>query len=481
MQKILNYIGGEFVEAASGKFIDNFDPSRGEVYSLIPDSDQQDVEKAVSAAEAAFPFWRDMPVAERTAILNKIADLVKRDLDKLAQAESRDNGKPVSLAKALDIPRCESNIRFFAAAALHTHSEAYMTDTTALNYTQHTPLGVVGVISPWNLPLYIFTWKVLPALAAGNCVVAKPSEITPMTAFLFSQLAHEAGLPPGVLNLVHGLGAKAGEALVLHKKVKAVSFTGSTLTGRRIANGVAGQFKKVSLEMGGKNANIIFADADLEKALDTSVRSSFLNQGQICLCGSRIFVERSVYEKFSEQLVERTKKLKIGDPLNKNTQHGALVSKPHLEKVLSYIETAKSEGGKILCGGKAPVLDAEFKNGYFLEPTLIEGLAYTAKTNQEEIFGPVATLIPFDTEEEVIKMANSTNYGLSASVWTNDLKRAHRVAGKIDSGVVWVNTWMLRDLRTPFGGMKESGVGREGGIESLKFFSETKNICIALK
>lgn len=481
MQKILNYIGGEFVEPASGKFLDNFDPSRGVPYSFVPDSDAVDVEKAVMAAEKAFPAWSETPVADRSAVLNKLADLIKRDFDEFAVAESRDNGKPVSLSKLLDIPRSEANIRYFAAAALQFHTEAYTTDHAALNYVDKSPLGTVGIISPWNLPLYLFTWKVLPALAAGNCVVAKPSEVTPMTAYMLSLRAKEAGLPPGVLNVVHGTGPKVGETLVLHKKVKAVSFTGSTATGRRIATSIAGEFKKVSLEMGGKNANIIFADADFDKALDTTLRSSFLNQGQICLCGSRIFVERSIYEKFRDQLVERAKKLKIGDPQARNTQHGALVSKPHFDKVVNCIEIAKAEGGKILCGGKAPSMEGELKNGYFLEPTLIENLDHMSKTNQEEIFGPVATLIPFDTEEQVIGMANSTKYGLSASVWTNDIKRGHRMGRKIESGVVWVNTWMLRDLRTPFGGMKESGFGREGGMEALNFFTETKNICISFK
>ena len=481
MQKILNYIGGEFVAPISGKFLDNFDPSRGAPYSLVPDSDAADVEKAVMAAEKAFPAWSETPVADRAAVLNKLADLIKRDFEEFAEAESRDNGKPISLAKMLDIPRSEANIRFFASAALQFHTEAYITDQAALNYVDKTPLGTVGIISPWNLPLYIFTWKVAPALAAGNCVVAKPSEITPMTAYMLSLRAKEAGLPPGVLNIVHGVGSKVGEPLVLHKKIKAISFTGSTATGRQIAKSIAGEFKKVSLEMGGKNANIIFADADFEKALETTVRSSFLNQGQICLCGSRIFVERSIYEKFRDQLVERAKKLKIGDPQVRSTQHGALVSKAHLDKVMGCVEIAKAEGGKILCGGKVPALEGELKNGYFLEPTLIENLDHLSKTNQEEIFGPVATLIPFDTEEQAIVMANSTKYGLSASIWTNDIKRGHRMARKIESGVVWVNTWLLRDLRTPFGGMKESGVGREGGMEALNFFTETKNICISFK
>lgn len=480
MIKILNFIGGEFVPSLNGRFLDNFDPARGEKYSLVPDSGSDDIEMAVSSAEKALTGWSQSPVAERAAILNRIADFIKRDAAALAEAESRDNGKPITLAKALDIPRSESNLRYFAAAMTQFHGESFVTDNQALNYTDHTPLGIVACISPWNLPLYLFTWKVAPALMAGNCVIAKPSEVTPMTAYLFSKLAAEAGLPAGVLNVVHGTGPNVGEPLVLHKKIKAVSFTGSTVVGRRIAAGIAPQFKKVSLELGGKNANVIFADADLEKAVDTTVRSSFLNQGQICLCGSRIFVEHSIYDVFKNKLVEKTRQLKIGDPLDKHTQQGALVSETQWKKVLNCLETAKSEGGKIICGGERPVLAAEFQKGYFLEPTLIENLSHLSRTNQEEIFGPVATLIPFSTEDEVIDMINSTTYGLSASVWTNDLKRGHRMARRIHTGVVWVNTWMLRDLRTPFGGMKESGVGREGGMEALKFFTETKNICVSL-
>ena len=481
MQKILNYIGGEFVVPLGGKFLENIDPSRGRAYSYVPDSGPADVEKAVMAAKKAFPAWSQTPVADRAALLLKLADLIHRDLDKLAAAESQDNGKPFSLAKNLDIPRSESNFRFFASAITQFHGDSFMSDNDALNYTDFSPLGVVGCISPWNLPLYLLSWKIAPALAAGNTVVAKPSEVTPMTAFLLCELAHEAGFPPGVLNMVHGLGPSVGEPLVNHLQVKAISFTGSTATGRRIAESTAASFKKISLEMGGKNANIIFADCDFEAAMMTTLRSSFANQGQICLCGSRIFIEKSIYEKFRDELVLRTKKLRVGDPKDSKTDQGALVSKIHWEKVKASLETAKKEGGKILCGGKVPILESELKDGYYMEPTLIEGIGPLGATNQEEIFGPVATLIPFSSEEEAIEMANSTKYGLSASVWTSDVKRAHRVSRKLHSGLVWVNTWMFRDLRTPFGGVKESGVGREGGAEALKFFSETKNICVALK
>ncbi len=481
MQKILNYIGGEFVAPLNGKFLENIDPSRGLAYSLVPDSSAADVEKAVQAAQQAFLGWSQTLVAERSSLILKLADLIHRDLDKLASAESRDNGKPLSLAKNLDIPRSEANFRFFASAILQFHGETFLSDDVALNYTEASPLGVVACISPWNLPLYLLSWKIAPALAAGNTVVAKPSEVTPMTAFLLCELFHEAGFPPGVFNMVQGCGPEVGEPLVNHPKVKAISFTGSTMTGRRIAQSTAAQFKKVSLEMGGKNANIIFADADFENAMTTTLRSSFSNQGQICLCGSRIFIEQSIYEKFRDELVLRTKKLRCGDPQQATTDQGALVSQLHWEKVKACLQTAQKEGGRILCGGKPPALEGEFSHGYFMEPTLIEGISHLGVTNQEEIFGPVATLIPFSTEEEVIEMANSTRYGLSASLWTSDVKRAHRVASKLESGLVWVNTWMFRDLRTPFGGVKESGVGREGGTDALKFFTETKNICIALK
>lgn len=481
MQKILNFIGGEFRAPLAGKYLENIEPATGAPYSLVPHSDLQDVEMAVQAAAKAFPSWSQTSVAERSALLHRLADLLKRDLEQFAAAESRDNGKPAALARSLDIPRSESNFRFFASAITQFHGETFASDQTALNYTEHSPLGVVGCISPWNLPLYLLTWKIAPALAAGNTVVAKPSEVTPMTAFLLCELVKEAGFPPGVLNIVHGLGPDVGEPLVTHPLVKAVSFTGSTTTGRRIAESVSGQFKKLSLEMGGKNANLIFADANLEKALATTLRSTFLNQGQICLCGSRILIDQKIYAQFRDQLVEKTRRLKVGNPATHDTDQGALVSKIHFEKVKACIDTAKAEGGKILCGGKTPTLEGALTNGYFLEPTLIEGLGAEAKTNQEEIFGPVATLIPFETEEEAVAIANSTRYGLSASVWTQDLQRAHRVASKIEAGLVWVNTWMMRDLRTPFGGVKESGIGREGGMEALHFFTETKNICIALK
>jgi aminomuconate-semialdehyde/2-hydroxymuconate-6-semialdehyde dehydrogenase len=411
----------------------------------------------------------------------KIASIIERDMKIFVEAESKDNGKSVHTAGIVDIPRAVSNMEFFATAIMHYAAESHIMEDTAINYTMRSPIGVVGCISPWNLPLYLFTWKIAPAIAAGNCVVAKPSEVTPMTAYHFSKACIEAGLPAGVLNIVHGLGGSCGQAIVEHRDVKAISFTGGTKTGAAIAATAAPMFKKLSLELGGKNPNIIFADCDFENMLKTTVQSSFANQGEICLCGSRIFVERPIYEKFKAAFVERVSQLKPGNPADANTRMGAIVSKPHMEKILSYVELAQQEGGKILCGGKRAMLDGELKDGWFIEPTVIEGLAYNCRTNMEEIFGPVVTIMPFDTEEEVLAMANSTMYGLAASVWTENLTRAHRIAGKLQSGIVWINCWLLRDLRTPFGGMKSSGVGREGGFEALRFFTEPKNICIKLK
>ncbi len=480
MLKIENYIDGELVQPVSGEYLDNFNPATGEVYSWIPDSDKRDVEKAVEAAKKAFPVWSKMSAEARHDCLMRVSALIERDLDFLAEAESIDNGKPKTLAKSVDIPRAVSNFKFYATAAMHFSSEAHETVGQAINYTLRQPLGVIGCISPWNLPLYLFTWKIAPALAAGCCVVAKPSEITPMTAYILSKLCIEAGMPAGVLNIVHGLGGKAGAAIVQNKSVKAISFTGGTKTGEWIAREVAPKFKKLSLELGGKNPNIIFADCNYEEMMQTTIRSSFANQGQICLCGSRIFVEKSLYEKFCGDFVERVKKLKIGDPLDASTNVGAVVSQPHMEKILSYIELAQKEGGTILTGGNQVKLDGRCTNGYFVEPTVIENLSHDCRTNQEEIFGPVVTITPFDTEEEVLNYANSVEYGLSATVWTENLSRAHRVAEKIESGIVWVNTWLLRDLRTPFGGMKNSGVGREGGFEALRFFTEEKNVCIKI-
>lgn len=480
MEKIQNYINGELVDPSSRVFLDNLNPAEGKVYSLVPDSDGEDIRRAVDAGSTAFLSWANMPVEKRSAILLKIADLIDRDHDKLALAESIDNGKPVSQAKKTDIPRASANLRFFATGALHFSSEAHVTGTEAVNYTLRTPVGVAGCISPWNLPLYLFTWKIAPALAAGCTVVGKPSELAPMTAFLFSRLCVEAGLPAGVLNVVHGSGNKAGQGIVAHPDISAISFTGGTVTGKKIAAIAGPMFKKLSLELGGKNPNIIFADADIDQAVQTTLESSFSNQGEICLCGSRVFVERSIFEKFTGALVKKTKALVVGDPLSERTQVGALISPDHLKKVLGYVSLAQNEGGEVLCGGNRVQLEGRCSEGFFMEPTIITGLDSSCRTNQEEIFGPVITIKPFNSEEEVIAEANSTSYGLSATVWTENLKRAHRVSAQLKSGVVWVNCWLLRDLRTPFGGMKQSGIGREGGWEALKFFTEAKNICIKL-
>ncbi len=480
MEKLLNYINGRLVEPAGGTYFDNYHPATGMVYSQIPDSGVADVQAAVDAAKAAFPAWAATPAEKRAKVMMKIASFIERDLERFAQAESKDNGKPVNLARIVDIPRAVSNFEFFATAVMHFASESHAMENTAINYTLRQPIGVVGCISPWNLPLYLFTWKIAPAIAAGNCVVAKPSEVTPMTAHLLSSICIEAGLPPGVLNIVHGMGGSAGQAIVEHPEIKAISFTGGTKTGAGIARTAAPMFKKLSLELGGKNPNIIFADCDFENALKTSVNSSFANQGQICLCGSRIFIERPLYEKFRDAFVERVKELVPANPADDKTRLGAVVSQPHMEKVLSYIALAKEEGGTILCGGERVMLDGELKNGWYIAPTVIEGLAFDCRTNQEEIFGPVVTLTPFDTEEEVLMMANSTAYGLAATVWTQHLTRAHRVASLLQSGIVWINCWLLRDLRTPFGGVKQSGVGREGGFDALRFFTEAKNVCIKL-
>lgn len=478
VKKILNYINGSLTEPASGKFLDNINPATGKVYSLIPDSDENDVYAAAEAARAAFPAWSATPSAVRSEIMQKIADLIREKAPQLAEAESIDNGKPISHAAAVDIPRAESNIRFFGTAIMHWNSEAHIMEVKAINYTNRKPIGVVGCISPWNLPLYLFTWKIAPAIAAGNCVVAKPSEITPMTAFLLSEICIEAGLPAGVLNIVHGLGTKAGEAIIQHKDIKAISFTGGTKTGEHIAAVAAPRFKKLSLELGGKNPNIIFEDCDFDKMLSTTIRSSFSNQGQICLCGSRILVQKGIADKFKTAFVEKVKKMKVGNPLLPETKTGAVVSEPHMQKILSYIELAKQEGGKVLCGGNRVILPGELSEGYYIEPTVIENLGPQSRCNTEEIFGPVVTIQTFETEEEALMLANATSYGLAASVWTTDLNRAHRFSAAIESGIVWVNCWLLRDLRTPFGGVKNSGVGREGGWDALRFFTEAQNVCI---
>ena len=480
METILNYVNGELISPSGNKYDLNYNPSTGEPYSKVPHSTFQDVDLAVKSAENAFKKWSQLEIETRSQYMLDIATLLEEQLDAFALAESIDNGKPVHLAKSVDIPRAVSNLRFFATAIHHFSSESYTKPEGILSYTLRRPLGVVACISPWNLPLYLFTWKIAPALAAGNCVVAKPSEITPMTAYLFSKLCKEAKLPEGVLNIIHGTGISAGSPLCKHKKVQAISFTGSTQTGAQISKDVASSFKKISLEMGGKNPSIIFADCDYSSTLENTVRSAFSNQGQICLCGSRILVESSVYQRFKEDFVNRTKLLKVGNPLDNDTDLGAVVSREHKEKILHYINLAKEEGGTILCGGNQVKLPSPLHGGWYIEPTVIEGLDSSCSVNQEEIFGPVVSLLPFETEDEAISIANSTKYGLAANLWTNNINRAQRLINQLDFGIVWVNCWMVRDLRTPFGGMKHSGVGREGGFEALRFFMEEKSVTLKI-
>ncbi|MCH2056191.1 MAG: aldehyde dehydrogenase [Thalassotalea sp.] len=481
MDTLANFINGEFTAPVNGKYIENVEPATGRVYGEIPSSSQQDVELAVKAARKALPTWQAMPIEQRAELLFALGAAIEANLESFAKAESKDNGKPISAARTVDIPRAASNFKFFAHAASQFASQAHAVASQAINYTLRQPIGIVGCISPWNLPLYLFTWKIAPALAAGNCVIAKPSEVTPKTAALLGELCQQVGLPKGVLNILHGTGDKVGAAICDHPEIRAISFTGGTSTGAAIARQVAPQFKKLSLELGGKNPALIFADCDIEAAVNQLIRASFANQGQICLCASRIYIERSIYPAFRDAFVEQAQALTPSDPSLDSTQMGAIVSRPHMEKILSYIELAKHEGASILTGGSSLKLNGRCQDGYFISPTVIEGLDNEARCNQEEIFGPVVTLQAFGSDEEALSLANDSQYGLASTIWTQNINRAHRLAEEINTGIVWINTWLERDLRTPFGGMKNSGVGREGGEEAMRFFTEAKNVCIKYK
>ncbi|WMN12565.1 aldehyde dehydrogenase [Marivirga salinae] len=477
MEILANYINGELTPPHSSEYFDNINPATAKIFAKIPLSNEEDLKSAIESAEKAFPEWSRLSAKERADYLIKISNLIKDNLEELAIAESKDTGKPLQLAKTVDIPRASANMEFFAYAITQFSSESHA-GKDSINYTLRKPIGVVACISPWNLPLYLFTWKIAPALATGNCVIAKPSEITPYTAYLLSKVCIKAGLPKGVLNILHGTGPEIGNSIVQNKKIKAISFTGGTTTGRKIAEISAPMFRKISLELGGKNPALVFADCDLEKTAEGLVRASFANQGEICLCASRIYIEESIYDDFKTQFLEKVKALKVGNPSDDSTNMGALVSTQHLEKVKSYITLAKDEGGTLLCGDEDFELEEKNKDGYFLRPHVFENLPNHCRTNQEEIFGPVVSLNTFKNEKEAIKLANESEYGLASSIWTNDLSKAHRIGNQIETGIVWINCWMNRDLRTPFGGMKNSGLGREGGLEALRFFTEPKNICI---
>jgi aminomuconate-semialdehyde/2-hydroxymuconate-6-semialdehyde dehydrogenase len=477
--RLMHLIAGEPRPPLGGGWLDVAEPATGARLTRCPDGDARDVEAAVVAAQQAAPGWAALPASQRARWLERLADALEARLDAFAAAESDDAGKPLALARDIEIPRAVANLRFFAAAATQFASESHHGEA-GLNYTLRQPLGVVGTISPWNLPLYLFTWKIAPALAAGNTVVAKPSEVTPLTAWMFGELSREVGLPAGVLNIVHGVGPRVGAALVEHAEVRAISFTGSTAVGRRIAAHCGPALKKLSLELGGKNPSLVFADAPRERLLDTLVRASFQNSGQICLCGSRILVERSFYTEFRDAFVERVRALTVGDPRDPAARVGPLVSQAHFDKVCGYLDLARSEGGRVLCGGEPVRLPGRCAGGWFVAPTVIEGLGPACRSNTEEVFGPLVTLQPFDGDDEALALANATPYGLSASLWTSRLQRAHRLAAEIRAGIVWVNCWLMRDLRTPFGGMAQSGSGREGGLEAMRFFTEPRNVCIDL-
>ena len=472
---VQNYINGKF--ESSENIIEDINPATGEVIAHIPKSTLNEVETAVNAADLGRDNWANLSLEERTVWLDKIANVLESKSEEIASLESLDTGKPISLARAVDASRSVTNFRFFAEFARNYKDEKFEMED-AINHVILKPVGIAGLITPWNLPLYLLSWKIAPAIVMGNTVVAKPSELTPLTANLLAEVIHEVGLPAGVVNIVHGLGSEAGQAIVEHPKVNLISFTGGTMTGRRVAETAAPMFKKLSLELGGKNATIVLDDTNLDEAIPGIARSGFLNQGQVCLCGSRILVSDKIWDEFVDKFVNYVKSMKVGDPSLEDSDLGALVSFAHRDKVESYIHLAQREGGEVLCGGKSPSLSSPFDKGAFLEPTVVSNISHMSRTATEEIFGPVVTLHPFKTDEEAIEMANCTEYGLAGSVWTGDTKRGTQIAEKIETGMVWVNTWLHRDLRVPFGGIKDSGVGREGGRWSLGFFSEAINICV---
>jgi aminomuconate-semialdehyde/2-hydroxymuconate-6-semialdehyde dehydrogenase len=480
VQILRNYINGEWVDTE--KYIQNLNPATSEILSYIPRSQKEDVQKACRVAKEAFKSgsWSDLDEEQRAKFLEKIADKIEENFDKFVEAESQDNGKPVTVAKMTDIPRAIANFRFFAGAIKHASTDTHYMGTKVLNYTVRRPIGPCGLIAPWNLPIYLLSWKIAPALACGNTVVCKPSELTPMTANLLAEVIHEVGLPKGTFNLVHGYGREAGQAIVESEDISLVSFTGGTATGVQVAKTASSQFKKLSLELGGKNSMIVFDDCDFDKSVDLAVKSGFSNQGEICLCCSRLFVQESIYDKFVDAYIKKVSEIKIGDPSKKETQMGSLISIEHRQKIEYYTNLAQEEGGKILFGGKIPEMDDKFSKGAFYMPTVVSDLKPSSRTSTEEIFGPIVTIHKFKDENEVLDYVNLVRYGLCASVLTSNLKIAHKFSDKLQVGMVWVNCWLLRDLRVPFGGVKDSGIGREGGNYSLEFYSEDKNICVNL-